>query len=216
MHSFYKKAAWKQWVVTILLFLIGIAIVIIWSSLMVKNPILYFSIFLVVPFFQFFFSPFFTKIGMYTYLSPMLLAFGATETSYGIHNGTSFDYLFAMQGVKPGLPWKKKLLSYYLEGLLEIVAKIEKGEIPPSINVWGSSYFFSESTANRLGFSLSETGYGEKLNILFNYLDLLWMYSLANGKLTFPKLKGIKTASIKGEMLVTKKADLERLYERVK
>jgi hypothetical protein len=44
-----------------------------------------------------------------------------------------------------------------------------------------------------------------------NYLDLIWMYSLAQGKLAFPNLKKIKTASIKGTDLVANKAKLETL-----
>ncbi len=56
----------------------------------------------------------------------------------------------------------------------------------------------------------------EKLNILVNYLDLLWMYSLAQGKIAFPRLNNIKTAEMKGTDLVANKAKLKALsaYKR--
>jgi len=56
----------------------------------------------------------------------------------------------------------------------------------------------------------------EKLNILANYLDLLWMYSLAQGKIAFPNLTNIKTAEIKGTDLVANKAKLKALSSYLK
>ena len=52
----------------------------------------------------------------------------------------------------------------------------------------------------------------DKFNILINYLDLTWMYSLANGKLSFPNLNNIKNARITGQDLVKGKPKLEKLY----
>jgi len=142
----------------------------------------------------------------------MLLVFSANDKKYDIHNGTSFDYLMVMRKVKPGVDWRKKMLSYYIEGLLKIIDKIEKGELPGTVEVRGSSYFFSERTAKRMGFKLQKTGLFERVNLLLNVIDLVWTYSMTHGKLKFPNVLKVQTAIISGEDLVKTKKRLENLY----
>jgi hypothetical protein len=107
--------------------------------------------------------------------------------------------------------WRCRLLLYYIDGLLEIVAEIESGKLPETIEVRGSSYFFSSRTADKLGFKIENTALPEKINILINYLDLTWMYSLSKGAIVLPKLNDIKTATTSGTTLVAKKDELLRL-----
>lgn len=45
-----------------------------------------------------------------------------------------------------------------------------------------------------------------------NYLDLLWMYSVAHGKLRFPHLKQSKTAKARAGTLLANRARLEHLH----
>ena len=211
MNKFYELNKILQWIIATVMFLIMLAGFTIWMKIVAKNPLGCFSIFIVVPLWQFLSTPFFRLIGLYKYLSPMLLVFRASDKKYDLHNGTSFDYLFVMQKYKPGRKFRGKIWDYYIIGLLKIVEKIENKSLSENVVVRGSSYFFSDRTAKRLGFKLSKTNMGEKLNILANYLDLLWMYSLAQGKLAFPNLNNIKTAEIKGAELVANKAKLKAL-----
>ena len=124
-------------------------------------------------------------------------------------NGTTFDYLMVMNNVKPGPEFSKKMLAYYLEGLLKIIEKIETNELSEKVLIQGSSYFFNERTAKKLGFQLKKTTFGKIINATVNYLDLLWMYSIAKGKLTFPKINYMITVEIIGSGLVKNKNKLK-------
>jgi hypothetical protein len=171
------------------------------------------GVFLLVPFFQFLAAPIFTLTKVYTYLSPMLLVYAANNKTYDLHNGTGFDYLLVKGATPAGLKWRQKLIAYYLEGLLVIIEKIENSELPDTLEIRGSSYFFSDQTAKRLGFTLKETQSHEKFNIYLNYLDLLWMFSISKGRLSFPNVGDIKTASTTGAELVKRKVQFINLLE---
>lgn len=216
MNKFYEINKILQWIIALIMFLVMFLLFTIWMKIVVENPLICFSIFIVVPLCQFLSTPFFKLIGLYNYLSPMLLVFCASDKKYDLHNGTSFDYLFVMQKYKPGKKFRGKIWDYYIIGLLKIIEKIENKSLSENVVVRGSSYFFSDRTAKMLGFKLSKTNMFEKLNILANYLDLLWMYSLAQGKIAFPNLNNIKTAEIKGTDLVANKAKLKELSSYLK
>ena len=164
------------------------------------------------PFIQFFIAPFAKLSGMYTYLSPMLLAFGASDKKYDLHAGTSFDYLLLMRNTPAGPKARRRILGYFMEGLLKIIEKIERGELPESVVISGSSYFFSDQSASRLGFAVKQPSVAERLNVYINIIDLFWMYSYAQGKLTFPKLNEIKKAETDGSTLLLKKSYIEQMH----
>lgn len=188
----------------------------LWIYAITKNPYLYILVIFFGSVYHFTTTPYLRLKGTYKYYSPMLLVFMPSNDKYDIHNGTSFDYLFVMLGTKPGRSWRNKLLRYYLEGLLNIVEEIELEAIPDSVLVRGSSYFFGERTVKKLGFSVREISKDEKPNFYFLYLDLTLMYSLAKGKLAFPKLNRVKTAEISGADLCKQKAYLQKLYAYLK
>jgi hypothetical protein len=205
MNKFYDLPKYAQWIVTAIILLILGFLVNFWIKLTGVFLLAILLIFIITPIMQFLIAPLMKLTGVYQYLSPMLLVYSPSEKKYDLHNGTSFDYLFLYQNTNSGLTWQNRMRGYYMTGLLVIIDKVEIGELPDTVEVRGSSYFLSEQTTKRLGFQSKSTGAAEKLNILINYLDLVWMYSLSKRKLSFPKLKNIKTVSTTRAMLLKNK-----------
>lgn len=216
MNVFYQQAKWLQWFLAILMGLLFLGIMSLWVHFLPYGIPVYALFFLILPLYHLLCTPIFSLFGVYTYLSPMLLVYNASEKQYDLHNGTSFDYLMLMRKVAPGPRMRKKLLVYYLDGLLEVIRRIESGVLPATIIVRGSSYFFSKRTASKLGFELSPTKASERTNIYLNYFDLVWMYSLSKGRLAFPRVKSVKTASVSGERLLANREQIEYMRSLLK
>jgi len=204
-----------KWAISISFGIILIFILSVWIKTVSESKIWMLLIIIIVPVIQFLITPLFTLLKFYHYYSPMVVSFGNNKTVIDLHNGTSFDYLLEMSKIKAGIRWKNKMLFHYLNALLKIISQIENGDITNSTIIRGSSYFLSERSAKKLGFSVNKTSMIEKFNIALNYFDLVWMYSFTNGKITFPNLTKITTVRITGVELVQNKQKISGLANRL-
>jgi hypothetical protein len=216
MNDFYKQPKLLVWIESFLLLLLGIALGIAIIVKGDKNPIFYATFIIYIPISQFLFTPIYKLTGGYTYYAPMLLGYMANDKQVDLHSGTSFDHLFVLRKIKSGLPLRNKIMEYHLEGLLHLIKLIEEKRIPASVNIIGTSYFFNDRTLNKLGFQLENPTLFYRINLLINFIDLFWMYSLSKGQVAIPAVWNAKKASIKGDVLLQQKEKLEGLYSKLK
>ena len=215
MKQFNRLNTIVKWGISISFILILIGILFVWIKVVSAHKVAMLLIILIVPITQFLITPLCTLLNLYQYYSPMVVSFGKNNKVIDLHNGTSFDYLLEMTTTKIGSTWKNKMLFFYLTALLKIIAEIENGTLTNATIIRGSSYFIGERSAKKLGFSVHKTSVVEKINIALNYVDLIWMYSLSNGKVTFPNLSKITTVSITGKELTPRKEAILALANRL-
>lgn len=156
-------------------------------------------------------TPFCRATGIYLYHSPMLKATFRGPRVWEIHGGALWDWIVLFRFDDRGSAAARRVMRWYLEGLLDIAARVERGEIPESVEVTGTSWFFREETARRLGFEIRPAGFRLRVNLLLNALDLWLTYSFTRGRLALPSLLDVKQAVIRGDELVRRKGDLTRL-----
>ena len=216
MNNFYKQPKILVWIESLLMLLIGIALALLLIERGYSQPLFYLTFLLYVPISQFLFTPIYKLTGGYTYYSPMLLGYMANDKQIDLHSGTSFDHLFVLRKYKSGTPLRNRILMYHLEGLLNIIQLIEDKHLPETVNIIGTSYFFNDRTLHNLGFQIEKASNSYRINLLLNFIDLFWMYSLSKGKVAIPSVWDLKKASILGGDLITQKSKLVGLYERLK
>ena len=215
MNDFYKQPKFLVWIESIFLLLIGIFLGI---TIIVKgstHSFFYAAFILYVPISQFLFTPIFRLTGAYSYYSPMLLGYMANDKQIDLHSGTSFDHLIVLRKYKSGTQLRNRIMIYHLEGLIRLIRLIEEKNIPASINIIGTSYFFSERTLSNLGFQTEKATLFYRVNLFINFIDLFWMYSLSKGKLAIPAIWDAKKATITGDALLSQKTKLEGIYQKL-
>ncbi len=215
MNDFYKLPKTWQWIISLAFLLLGLFVAILIIEKGYSNPFIYTAFVLYVPISQFLYTPLFRLTGGYTYYSPMLLGYMVNDQQIDLHSGTGFDHLLVLRKLKPGIELRNKILHYHVEGLLNIISMIEKKQIPETVSVVGTSYFFSDRTLNKLGFQIEKASLYYRANLFINFIDLFWMYSLSRGKISIPAVWDAKKAMITGNKLVAQKQQLELLYARL-
>ena len=216
MNDFYKQPKLFQWVEAILLLLTGLLPALFIIEKGHSQPLFYLLFLIYVPIVQFAATPFFTLVAIYTYYSPMLLGYMANDNQIDLHSGGSFDYLFVMRKYKTGIEMRNRLLIFHLEGLIYIIRQIENKSISEKVNIVGTSYFFNNRTLYKMGFEVENPSLFYRVNLIANFIDLLWMYSLSQGKLSIPRVWNAKNAKISGVKLIERKKMIEELYEKLK
>lgn len=173
------------------------------------------GLFLAAPLLMQLLTPIMRVAGLYKYYSPLFLVFGESKKRMEIHSGPSIDYLLHLRGIAPGKELQRTVLAYYLQGLLNIADKVAASENPAAVEIVGTSYFFSDRSVERMGFEVSPGGWFHRINLMFNFLELFLLNSLAAGKVDVPNIFKVKKARMNGERLLEHRQYIQRLYERM-
>jgi len=211
MKNFYNLPKSAQWVIAILLLIVGVALV--GPVLSLTYGLLWLP--LIAPLINFAFTPIFRLTGYFKYLNPFVLSTIQTNENYDLHNAFLFDYMVNFEWKDKGKRAQRTLLGHYFKALLTIIERIENEELSPQVKIVGNSYFFSDRTAHKLGFTVSKASIFWTINSAVQFLELTILYSFSQGRLTMPKFWKVKRAEITGEDLIKKKDLLQGLVERM-
>lgn len=211
MKRYYDLPKFVQWIIALLLLGIGFGVM----YPILKLPYGFFLLPLLAPLLNFVTVPFFRLIGYFKYLNPYVLSTIQTKEKYDLHNVFTFDYFVNFNWSDRGHKAQKILLGHYFKALLTIIERIEKNELPPEVKIVGNSYFFSDRTAEKLGFKVSKASFFWVFNSAIQFIELSYLYSFSKGKWALPKFWKVKYAEITGSDLVKKKELLEGLVERL-
>lgn len=162
----------------------------------------------------FFLAPLLRLVGALRYYSPYLIVTRSRGGSLDLHGATLFDYILLFRWSDRGRPAVRKILIWYVEGLLALVREIEKGDLPDNIVLSATSYIFSESIARRYGFRV-ETASRFSVGGFLTYPTQLITYSFAKGRWAVPPILCARRATISGADLVAQSDQLEKLYRRL-
>lgn len=211
MGRFYDLPKFIQWIIAILLMIIGFVPM---MPIMAKPYGLLFLPIL-APIFNLVSVPFFRLIGYYKYLTPLVLSTVQTDKEYDLHNVFTFDYLVNFKWADRGKKVQKMLLQHYFKALLVIIERIETGQLPPTVTIVGHSYFFNDRTAQKLGFTVSKASSFWVINSCLQFIELTYLYSFSQGKWAFPKFWKVQRAEISGTDLLAKKHFLKGLVKKL-
>ncbi|MEQ8945964.1 MAG: hypothetical protein RIC90_00740 [Balneola sp.] len=218
-HRFYLKSKKEQQKIQLLIALFALIVTlatlfISWIIEFYLFAILIFPITLSIlaPFFD---TPSLKKSGSLIYYSPLFLSEKPKNGTIQIHGGTLFDYVFVIASSMNGKQRTTFIIQQYLEGLLNLIEEKEKNK-DDDLLIRGTSYIVNERTAQRIGFKVIKTDSIQKLILLFNYFNVLISYSIAKGKLSFPKLKETKTFETKLNELIERKELIRNMNEKLK
>lgn len=216
-HRFYSKTKKEQSRILIWILLLALFVIILSCWLAWVSQFYFFGIIvilgvltLVAPFID---VPSMKKSGKLRYHSLLMLSEKPKDGVIKIHGGTLFDYVFVIDKKMNGNQRRTFIVQQYVEGLLNLINNTDMGS---TTKLQGTSYIINKRTAQRVGFEVMPTDYIQKFILTYNYLNVLVTYSIAKGKLSFPKINRTITFEANLKDIGQKKDFLVTLNKKLK
>lgn len=163
----------------------------------------------------FFLAPLLRYSGAFQYYSPYLIVTQAGKGRLELHGATPWDYLWLFRWRDRGRSAVRRILLWYVEGLLALARDLEAGRLPGVVSVSATSYLFSRHTAQRFGFAVEERrslAWGGLLTLPTQVVT----YSFARGRWALPPLSKSKRATLSSSDLCAQIPHLERVLRRLR
>ena len=158
-------------------------------------------------------TPLYTVAGRFRYYSPFLLSTG-TEHTYDLHVGTLFDYVWNLRWSERGARARGIVTAEMLRGLLVLCEEIERGVVARKATINATSYFFSDRSAARLGFTIEPAPRSQVLNLILSSASVALRLSFTQGRPSWPDLRRIRRLTTTGAILLGHRPQVERMLAR--
>lgn len=218
-HSYYEKSTKEQNRIQATLAICAITTISLFIFLAVKFGfyligflIITITLSIIAPFFD---TPSLKKSGKLIYYSSLFITERPKNGTINIHGGSLFDYIFVIDKKMNGKQRTNFIIQHYLQGLLCLMEKYEDAN-ETDFNLRGTSYIMNKRTAEKIGFTIVETDFLQKLILSYNYFNLLILNSIAKNKVSFPNLKEIRTFEANFSQLNKRKAYIIKLNNALK
>ena len=210
-HLFYQWSVKKQlaFVGTIVLFLVVIFAMSLYGS--IAHQQFWTGIFIpliVLTLAPFVDLPLGVKNGKFSYYAPLFIL-EKRKDQLVMHGGTLFDYFFVFNWSDRGRAAQNKSMHSLLKGCIAL-ADAYQGQ---AVTFTGTSYFFNEKTAQRMGFTVQPPPYNERFILYLNYIGITAMHSFVNNRLSFPNMSTILSVQITAEQLNANKDQMIRMCD---
>lgn len=160
------------------------------------------------------FAPLLRLAGVLRYCSPYLVVTRSGKGKLDLHGAMIFDYFLLFRWSDRGAPAVRKILVWYVDGLLSLAREVVEGRLSIDTTLSGTSYIFSENTARRYGFDVERAAAFSWGGVL-TYPTQVLTYSFARGRWTFPPVLRAKRATIDAATLCSQIPRLERMRKRL-
>ena len=195
---------------------VGLALLALWPvTFLFRSPLAWLFAPLMASWGFFATTPFLRMVGFYRYYSPYLCVMLPTRRRLDVHLGTSFDHLLTLRPRDRGSPARRLMLRGALDGLLAIARDIEQGTLPETVIIEGTSWFFTERTARRLGFELVAPSWFGRLIPIVISLDIMLMSSFTRGRFHLPAVGRVRRARTTGARLLAQQARIREIRDRL-
>lgn len=163
---------------------------------------------------SFLLTPAYALVGRFTYYSPLLLA---TKSAQGLdlHVGTLYDYITQLRWSERGVQSQRHAMLLILQGLLSICDEVAEGRLSAQNEITATSYFFSNRSVEKLGFTLKSGSFEVKLNLALVYLSLVLRLSFIKGRWCLPDLKRIRCIHTTAGELLQQRSRIAKMFEHL-